>query len=586
MLIGAMLLVVAYGLSLAESRDGLLVGHDLLTVRLPKEMQLGELAVGPDIRAGQVLARFTSPQLEGEAADLRLKGQILQAERRIALGQPVLPDAQLETRLQESDIERRHLQASRDQLLPAHDLVEREAAQQSAENAQKLAQLDSDLNLARKDEDLATARQKLADLLLNDTEHKLSGGAASHEELEQRRTEARVAAEQSERAQIKVRDLSQQKKQLTEDQQHLQQVVQTQAASLASEIAGLNDRLKALPQEQGPLRRQLEADLSAAKDRRSATLQQIDLEFEQCGARLAALEKQFVVTAPIAGHLAYRDPAPSSAFGDQPLCVLSPSEGFSFEMRLPASEVASLRRAGEVTLELAEPLVERRFLGHLLRTRPLEHDSRHVLAELACDPPAEIVRDLADGKRVSATLHWQPPLYISPLSWAAALVFVISGLLWALQRRSHLANSPPTTTAPNRNGATAVGINAGGSAEPAAMGFASASATFRQLGMRLRENLLAGEADGQLLAAIEWALDRQPLRAASAIQAALGDEDLWEPCKIFFTTAVHHAPELRERYLRVLAAVAPEPTQSRARAALHRITTQSRPTARRAEVHE
>lgn len=426
----------------------------------------------------------------------------------------------------------------------------------------------------------------MADLLLNDTQHKLNGGAASNEELEQRKTEAHVAAEQSERAQINVRDLARQKKQLTEDQQRLQQVNQSEAASIASEIAGLDERLKALPQEQTPLRRQLEADLSAAKDRRSATVQQIDLEFEQCSARLAALEKQFVVTAPMAGHLAYRDPAPNSAFGDQPLCVLSPPQGFIFQLRLPATEVSSLRRAGEMMLELPEPLVERRFVGHLLRSQPLDHDSRHVLAELACDPPAEVVRDLADGKRVSATLHWQPPLYTSPLSWIAAIVFALGAMLWVVQRRMARADLAPATAHPPTNGAAAVGITAGVNAEPAAMGLVAAGASFRQMGVRLRENLLMGQADAQLLAAIEWALDRQPLRAGAAIRAALGDEDLWEPCKVFFTSAVHHAPELRERYLRVLATVAPEPTQSRARAALHRITASPRPTVRRAEVHE
>jgi hypothetical protein len=45
----------------------------------------------------------------------------------------------------------------------------------------------------------------------------------------------------------------------------------------------------------------------------------------------------------------------------------------------------------------------------------LNHDPGFVMGELACNPPAEAVRDLASNKTVKARLLWSPPLYNLPL---------------------------------------------------------------------------------------------------------------------------------------------------------------------------
>jgi hypothetical protein len=95
--------------------------------------------------------------------------------------------------------------------------------------------------------------------------------------------------------------------------------------------------------------------------------------------------------------------------------VLAPAKGLRLRIRLASLEANALEKAGPVILEMVWQDVQRRFPGYLIRRCELNDDPGFVVGELACNPPAEAVRDLASNKTVKARLLWSPPLYNLPL---------------------------------------------------------------------------------------------------------------------------------------------------------------------------
>jgi hypothetical protein len=227
-----------------------------------------------------------------------------------------------------------------------------------------------------------------------------------------------------------------------------------------------------------------------------------------CEAELAAAERGLVITAPFGGRIAYRDPSPQTVFGSAPLLVLAPIDAFRLRLRVSTAEASALARAGETTLRVDLDGLERRFPGRLTASQPLSHDPGYVLAELACDPPAEAVRDLALGETVTASLLWTPPPYASPLFVPSAVLVVAGAAGWLiLGRTSHRATqaqapepAPPAQPVPQ----PAVSLAPPGTAFAGVPELGQVAPMLRLLGSQLREGLVRGEWDESLLAAVEW----------------------------------------------------------------------------------
>ena len=168
--------------------------------------------------------------------------------------------------------------------------------------------------------------------------------------------------------------------------------------------------------EEQTVKVQLAADLSRAERQNEEQLQEIEYQIQQCDAQLSGLEHTLTIKAPFSGHLVYRNPSPSTALTDNPLLVLAPAKGLRLRIRLASLEANALEKAGPVILEMVWQDVQRRFLGYLIGRCELNHDPGFVMGELACNPPAEAVRDLGSNKTVKAQLLWSPaPLQSSPL---------------------------------------------------------------------------------------------------------------------------------------------------------------------------
>ena len=299
---------------------------------------------------------------------------MLEAERRIATNQPLPADAEQVRRHQDLLTERRHLEASRDQLVPAYDVVERTRAVEVARQREQVTKLAGEIDRTRDELKQAEMRQRFAEEDLVRVRSLSTSGAGSVKELKERETEAKVLAAEVKKLATQLDHLAGQRSQVQQDVARLEKLAGAQAEAMVGDIERVRRRLAEIPAEEGPVRKQLSEELARAEGRRGAKLEQLALELRQCEAEMSGLERELTVTAPISGRLAYRDPAPRTAFDEAPLCVLAPADAFRLRVRLSKSEAASLGRAGPVVVELDdERQLERRFEARLAGVRAMPH---------------------------------------------------------------------------------------------------------------------------------------------------------------------------------------------------------------------
>jgi hypothetical protein len=296
----------------------------------------------------------------------------------------------------------------------------------------------------------------------------------------------------------------------------LEAIMERQTSESDEELRNLREQLSAVIRHRTELKKELSDDLQAAKQRRTAELTQLQLELEQANKKLAGLMQTLVVTTPVSGKVAYRNPSPGTVHFGDPLVVIGPSAAFRFRTRLPAAQANALKRQESVPLELRRTFrttsddvelppqqLVRRFIGRPLHFQALEDDPAVMLVELSCQPPADAVRELALGETVRAELVWSPPFYTLPLFVLGAIPFTlgIAGLFVIRQqqrtepRTKQLSFEPPTANASLRHSAPD-------------------AAALRLLGEQLAEMVKDQELDPSLLATVEWALDRHGLQGA------------------------------------------------------------------------
>jgi hypothetical protein len=244
-------------------------------------------------------------------------------------------------------------------------------------------------------------------------------------------------------------------------------------------------------------------------------------------------------------------------------------------MRLPHAQLAALQNAGDVPLRVVDPVVEPYFYGRYLRSSGLAHKPHYVVAELSCQPPREVIRELVDGEKIVSQLLWRPPLS-TLLPFRAGLVgLLLGGVAWGLTARS--GRSSQRSTARNLRPSS---VQADVSAEGAGPGWLSSkirvaqlesgelAAMLELLGAQMRAALLRGEVNADLVAALEWALDRHQLRAIAGLRAGLSlDEEFERRIEQLSEERVRRragnghssdAADRLERMLRVLKTIHPQ----------------------------
>jgi len=641
--LGFLCMALAAASRVIVEREGLLTGEGLFTLRGREGFEVDYITREEAPRAGTLLARFRSPEREAEIAVLVHRREALAAEKRITASRPLDPDPEITRRQQELSSEQRHLQFLLDQLIPPRDLAAREQSRDRFAREEQIIRLDGDLDRLKSELEQAVTRRRLSKEQLAMAEALYRRHFISKSECIEQIRMLEVLNVEIVKLQDRLKNVELEKAVIQQNQPKLKELTAAQVATLDREIAQVRERLAVIRPEEQTLEAQLAADLSRARLQRREQLQQLELQLRQCDDQLSGLNQTVAIHTPFAGRVVYRNPSPSAALADTPLVVLAPAEGLRLRVRHAASEARALEKAGTVILEVVGQDVQRRFPGHLVSWRKLDHDPDFVVGELACNPPAEAVCDLVSGKKVRARLLWFPPLYTLPLFDLGVTLSAIGSVGWLgtllrlLRKRSWLMSviwwsrleglfgwgrpksaqcpsgedSGPTSVGPtrqNRSSAppeslheprslpgtikpsgqplesaevdgTTAGVP-GGEARPSAISatcrdvavreFGSLGAVHRLLGSQLREAIIRRHLDPDLLAAIEWALDRHHVRAAKSLSSGLGDEGLGDHLESLVNGPSlgpdqgddvpegPPPPEVLDRVMEILRVIAPE----------------------------
>jgi hypothetical protein len=378
------------------------------------------------------------------------------------------------------------------------------------------------------------------------------------------------------RLEVSIVNMEAERKHLQQSMPEFAACTSRQAEDINTEIARVREDLATAQREMAASSGRLDTDRRRAELLKVQMLGQLDLEIRQCQARREGIQDVLVVKAPYRGTIAYADAAPATALPMAPVVILAPEHGFRFRLRLTEAEAAALSESGEVTLGLVSAVLHRRFTGRLLSTEKLACEPGHVVAELACMPPPETIRDLVSHDwgahdwvtmpTVKVRLLWQPPIRVSPL-FAPSIGMLAVGLVGVLaawlRMRGHVSwpapASPPAGPAPAEIPAGLATVVAGpaGGLDAAEVEGGALGRNLQLLGQRLRESIKRQQIEAPLIRAVEWALDRHHMRAIQHLAVGL-DHDPELPGSLQKLLARGDADADVERVARIVRTLAPD----------------------------
>lgn len=589
--LGCVLMLVSLIWREVRPREGILSGDGLYTVRAENGLKLEYVTNAPTVAAGDVLARFRSPERRAEMAELELKRQILETQRKVVELQPLTPNNELVRHYEKCVADQRQLLASLTYLIPEHALVVREKLRDRLDKTERINALTTRIDDARRQLQQAEARRTLADKHRKRMTSLSGTGAAAEVEVDERSTESTVQESEVSRLQGSIGNMEIERTHLQQSLPAFAACVSQQAEEIGRELTRVREQLTVSERELSASSTQLEADRRRAELLKSEMLVQLDLEVRQCQARYEGIQDVLTIKAPFNGTIAYADPAPATALPLAPVVIVAPERGFRFRLRMAEAEVGPLSRADSVTLGLVAPVLQRRFTGRLIKWETLEYEPGHVLAEMACSPPPEAIRDLAardfgahDGNTLSAVkvrLLWQPPIRVSPL-FRPAVGMLAAGLIgvcvaWLQQsRRKSLGEMPVdllSTDKPSSIASIPSSVDlmsplpaAGLTMDAAEVESGAVGRNLQMLGQRFRESIKRQQIEPSLLRALEWAIDRHHTRALRHLTAGLDhDPALPSSLELWQARAENESEGKRgdndraaSRVIRIVQAVAPE----------------------------
>jgi hypothetical protein len=527
MLAGGLAMVVATLLAFSVDREGVVRGHNLVTVRLPRDMKVYETTESETIPAGTVLVRFEEPQREMEIEVLRLQLQEFLSEKQLLLKEPLEPDAEITRQLQETWAEKRHLETFLNERVMERFRLIREHSRNLVDKQNQLTQLKASLDSTRDELRQASAELELEQSRLTRATELREKEVATNEEFEETKNKQDVAAAEVHKLETRLKNTASEKGELEQGVRKLETLSQQQSETLEQEVARARKELAELTKRHEHLNCLLEVDLARAVEHREMRLRQYDIKVDQARRQLAGLKRILQVESPFAGRVIYRAPSPQMVSSDAPLLVVAPEKGFRMQVRLPRWEARLLEKVGTVTLQLVPRLgerdqpeylfVERRFPGELVQWRDLTHDSRFGLAEFACEVPRDAVLAMASDEEVRAKIIWWAPIYYHPAFMIGALLAGFGCLArMAVAAAGRFSDSSPGST---KFHSDATGVH------PPLLEFGGEGALLQILGTQLREMIVSDQLDELTVSAAEWALDRHRARAIRLIAEGLGDHN-------------------------------------------------------------
>lgn len=543
--LGCILLVVSLIWREVKPREGVLSGEGLYTVRASEDLQLERVTGARAVHAGDVLAVFRSPQRRADLAELELKREILETQKKVTELQPLTLDGELVRDHERAVADQRQLLASLTYLVPEHAVIVREKLRDRLDKTERVNALTTRIEEARRELTKAQARRELAVKHCTRVENLSEKGAAAELERDERITERMVQQTEVERLQASITNMELERDHLQESLPAFAACTSQQAGDLERELARVRGHLATAEQQVSADRERLNRDRQRAELLRTQMLAQLEIELRQCQAKQEGIQDVLTVRAPFDGTIAYADHAPATALPRAPVVILAPEQGFRLRLRLTDSEIEHLSRAGPVTLGLLAPVLQRRFSGRLVSWEQLPDEPGYVLAELTCLPPPETIRELAardwgahdwmQVPTIQVRLLWRPPILASPVFYPAVGMIGIGlvglcAMVLSLRRvadpavsaqaskhpvaaSEQLADLPSELISPLPTTSLALGS---AELESGALG-----RNLQMLGNRLRESIKRQTLEPKLIGAVEWAIDRHHLRAIEHLSVGL-----------------------------------------------------------------
>ncbi|MCH5375164.1 MAG: hypothetical protein JJ992_14420, partial [Planctomycetes bacterium] len=444
-MVSAAAMIYAIATRELERPEGVLAGDQLFGVRAPsEELRLTDLIQSDEVQEDGIVARLTSPGREAKVRELQLRLQRLESERETLRLVPPELDNNLIRGYQNALSRCSQLRASIDVLLPAHQSAVRQVALERMSRLEETTRLDAEVNASRGAWTKAVIRRDYAKRQLGHAVELATKSAISDTELDSHREQVEELDAEIDCLEQQIDRLAAQKGQIAESLQQLEKLLLTQGPNLQQELdEARTDFAEAEPERQR-MEEDLNRDLVRARNVHARRIEQITLEMQECRAELDGVQETLVVRAPYTGKVVYRDLSPGSAAEKQPVLVLSRQSGFCLRMRLPGAQLAALQNAGDVPLQVVDSVVEPYFYGRYLRSSALAHKPKYVVAELSCQPPQEVIKDLVDGEKIVSQLLWRPPLSTLLPFRAGLLGLLVGSLAWALTCRIRRSSQRPS----------------------------------------------------------------------------------------------------------------------------------------------
>ena len=573
---GVVMMLAVFAVREVVPQNGRLELDEAFAVRSRRDAELDYLVPPGAIRAGEEIARFRSPALEADAAVL---------EARLARLQTQKDAIELELPEINPELVRRH-QLALDRstqltqlifgLLPEQQTMIRSGMESRLERTDTSVALESDIITFEKE--IRQGELKLK-FLNSEYERGLklwTSGSMARSQLEEMQRDVEVAATEVHRLRQGLEQLRREQQQLQSAATRFDELVGQQASSIGNELQGFKTELQVVRASLGQLEEQLAADKQRARQLHAAEQMQIALQIRESQAELAGVRRKAVVTAPFDGQVVYRNNASNTVEEHGVMLVVARNAGAKVEFIAPHAGVDTIRRNSQVDVWVPESSYARRLTATFAEATPSPWESGQSLITVYCRPPPDVIFKLANSQSVPVRISWKPPLFTIPTfqlgggllagglcSWL--LVTVCGWIIRPFVRSSSVPGAADSEAISDRAAAQATDSLETPAAEavqlpvrpatpvvPAPV-FATRAAASRtglhhgatgtmlvMLGARLREAILNGDVDHDLVSSVEWALDRHQSRAISLIRdGLLGRSDGMELEISELTAALH-----------------------------------------------
>lgn len=447
-IVGCLVLIVSLAVRSAISTVGQVSPEGIQVVRATDDMVASEVTTAEWVKPGDRLVRFHSPKLEGESAELNARKQRYEQELQALELQPLVPDPELVRLHQNAVTSRRGVSDSLDLVLASLDASERGHLEQVFSRRERLAEYQRDLSVVV--QELRQAEQQAAHAK-REWDRESSGALRNvlpESELNARKRDADHWALEVEKLISKQRRIDGQRKEIQEQLIRLEKTELPRIESLRNEHDRLRKEITRLDTEIERASTKLESDKVRSERQRTAEMGQLRFKVREAEAGLAGLANRLEVTAKSEGRVFYANTSGAAAMSGSPLLVVGPADGFRVRVRMPENHVAAMQAEGEITLDVGEDRLARRFPAKFRRALELPGEPGTMLAELDCQPSPEAVRAMAESSKLQPKFSWRFPLLTFwPFQLGLGLIG-IGAVGWLLSGGRIIAEAPVPATVP------------------------------------------------------------------------------------------------------------------------------------------